>query len=698
MPRFIWFFVLILFASPALAQTEDDDLQQQQQLIERLTENQSTNADVNEWTEQLRQFAQNKIELNHCTRQQLEQLGLLSDVQINNFLQHRVKFGNLISILELQVIPGFAVATIKSIQPFVMVQKDWLPQGGNWKSILSSGSHQLNWLNQMQPEQNEGQRRRVVGDTIGRSYYPGSPLHSVFRYRYSYSDKISISYLGEKDAGEQFGRGINKQGFDFNSGHIMIGGFKHLQKWVIGDFNITLGQGLTIGSGLAFGKSAMVLNLKRNYSGIRPYRSVNENEFMRGTAITLKYGNWWVTAFAARQHLDGSANQDTFASDEGSIAGLVSTGFHRTASELAGKDILLRNAAGGNLTYKTNNFQIGLNICYINYGQAFVPQKKPYNLYKFQGTNNLKFGTDYRYTRRNYTFFGELSMNQNGALSGYHVFLISLTNKLDAAIMMRHYAKDYQPLLSNAIGENTNNENEQGLYTGWIYKLGRGFTLNSYIDFYRYPWITYTADVPNSYGMDHLSQLDYQVSKKISMYIRYKYKMGQLNANTGSAFSELEQQGKENFRFNLSMTTLGQIELHSRVEASLYTHTNQSNEKGVIAYQDIEKRWRKLQVTLRVAFFNTPGYNSRIYAYENELPFAYSIIPFYATGTRYYIMARWHHSKNFDIYARLAQTYYSDQTDIGSGLDLIKSNHKTDAKMMLSWRIQGHPPTNLARR
>ncbi len=696
MPRISWSFVLLLFATPVLAQTEDDDLDQQQQLIERLTENQSTNADVNEWTEQLRQFAQNKIELNHCTRQQLEQLGLLSDIQISNLIQHRIKFGNLISILELQVIPGFDVATIKNIQPFVMVQKDWLPQGGSIKSLLTSGSHQLNWLNQLQPEQNEGQRRRVTGDTVGRSYYPGSPLRSVFRYRYSFTDKISISYLGEKDAGEQFGRGINKQGFDFNSAHIMIGGFKHLQKWVIGDFNITLGQGLTCGSGLAFGKSAMVLNLKRNYNGIRPYRSVNENEFLRGTAITLKYGNWWVTAFAARQHLDGSANQDTFANDAGSIAGLVSTGFHRTASEQATKDIILRNAVGGNLTYKTNSFQIGLNICYINYDQPFAPQNKPYNLYKFQGTNNLKVGTDYRYTRRNYTLFGEFSMNQNGGLAGYHVFMISLTNKFDAALMVRHYAKNFQPLLSNAIGENTNNENEQGVYTGWIYKLGRGFTLNSYIDLYRYPWITYTADVPNSYGVDHLSQLDYQVSKKISMYIRYKYKMGQLNSSNGSAFSSLESQARQSFRFHIQMTLPGGIELRSRVETSVYSHTNQTSEHGVLAYQDIEKHWRKFQVTARVAFFNMPGFNSRIYAYENELPFAYSIIPYYGTGTRYYIMARWHHSKNFDIHFRLAQTYYTDKTETGSGLDLIKANHKTDAKIMLSWRIPTHPPRDLA--
>ena len=195
MQRIAFLFIVLLFATPIFAQTEDDDMQQEQQLIEKLTENQSTNADVNEWTEQLRQFTQNKIELNHCTRQQLELLGLLTDIQINNLQAHIAKFGNLLSVLELQVVPGFDVATIKSIQPFVMVQKDWLPQGTGIKGLLTSGSHQLNWLNQIQPEQNEGQRRRVANDTAGKSYYPGSPVRSVLRYRYSFSDKISRKLL-----------------------------------------------------------------------------------------------------------------------------------------------------------------------------------------------------------------------------------------------------------------------------------------------------------------------------------------------------------------------------------------------------------------------------------------------------------------------------------------------------------------------
>ena len=46
---------------------------------------------------------------------------------------------------------------------------------------------------------------------------------------------------------------------------------------LIGDYQMQIGQGLVFSSGLAFGKTADVTNIKRNYAGIKPYTSVNEN-------------------------------------------------------------------------------------------------------------------------------------------------------------------------------------------------------------------------------------------------------------------------------------------------------------------------------------------------------------------------------------------------------------------------------------
>ena len=51
------------------------------------------------------------------------------------------------------------------------------------------------------------------------------------------------------------------------------------------------GQGLSLSRGLGFGKGAdAVRTVKQPGIGIRPYASVNENQFQRGAAATYAIG------------------------------------------------------------------------------------------------------------------------------------------------------------------------------------------------------------------------------------------------------------------------------------------------------------------------------------------------------------------------------------------------------------------------
>ena len=61
--------------------------------------------------------------------------------------------------------------------------------------------------------------------------------------------------------------GNQKNGFDFYSGHLYLRGFGKLKALALGDFHAQFGQGLTVWSGLAFGKSADVMTSKRNARG-----------------------------------------------------------------------------------------------------------------------------------------------------------------------------------------------------------------------------------------------------------------------------------------------------------------------------------------------------------------------------------------------------------------------------------------------
>ena len=87
--------------------------------------------------------------------------------------------------------------------------------------------------------------------------------------------------------------------------------------------------------------------------------------------------------------------------------------------------------------------------------------------------------------------------------------------------------------------------------------------------------------------------------------------------------------------------------------------------------------------SLRYALFDCPSYDSRIYAYENEILYSYSIPAYYGTGSRLYAMTRITAGKHLDFWVRYAQTWYTDRTSIGSGLEQIQGNLKSEVKLQM---------------
>lgn len=84
---------------------------------------------------------------------------------------------------------------------------------------------------------------------------------------------------------------------------------------------------------------------------------------------------------------------------------------------------------------------------------------------------------------------------------------------------------------------------------------------------------------------------------------------------------------------------------------------------------------------IRLQYFETDGYNSRIYAYENDVLYSYSIPAFFDKGFRYYFNLNYDLGKKISFWLRLAQTVYQDKGSVGSGLDEINGNRRTELKL-----------------
>ncbi|MEQ1733340.1 MAG: hypothetical protein ABL940_06680 [Bacteroidia bacterium] len=693
---------LILLVSTVFAQktkpTDKDgdntDVEQRMEQITEQTENE--NMDFNTLLDNMKFYAQHPINLNNTNYQELQDFGLLTDIQINNLLKHITANGKLIIIQELQTIDGYDLQTIRKILPYVYVDNNLNNNHATLKQLLTKGDHVLFVRTQTAVPLEKGFTPATDSQLQAspNSRYLGDRFKHYARYRYTYGNNFSVGITGEKDAGEQFFKGTQKQGFDFYSAHIAIRNFGKLKSLVLGDYQAQFGQGLTFSSGLAFGKTADVLAVKRNYLGARPYTSVNENIFMRGAVINVEIvKNIQATAFVSTKKIDASTNNtDTTILNVEDIqaSALQISGFHRTPNELNGRGAIRENIVGGNINYQQRTTKIGVTAALVNYSNEIVKTNKIYNQFEAQGKNLATMGVEYSHIFRNINLFGETSRSGNGGLATINGAIIALDPRVNASIIYRNYGRNYQAPFSNAFRENTKVGNEKGLYFGLNVKPINTLALSVYYDRIEYPWLRYQISAPSS-GYDFFSQANFTPNKKTSMYLRYRNRSSEKNSSIANDDIDIVTNvNQSNYRFEISYTVSPSLKMKNRVEAVTYkSGAGEKNEIGYLAFHDITYKQLSspFSGSFRYAIFDAPSYYVRMYSFETNVLYAYSIPSLYGRGVRTYATVRYAVNRKIDIWLRAAATIYNDRTVVGSGLSETQGNSKTDLTLQVRFRL-----------
>jgi hypothetical protein len=280
--------------------------------------------------------------------------------------------------------------------------------------------------------------------------------------------------------------------------------------------------------------------------------------------------------------------------------------------------------------------------------------------------------------------FSEAAISENGGKAILAGALMELSSQIRTSVLYRNYQKNYQALYSNAFSEGSKIQNEQGFYMGLEMLPVKKWKIAAYYDFYKFPWITSQADAPSK-GEDYLVQADFSVSRTLNMYWRYKRELKQENRDeTEEGIPKLSEMAKSYFRYHLSYSPGENWELRNRIELSHY-QKEAAKEWGYMLYQDVIYRPEKFPASfiLRYAVFDTESYETRIYTYESDVLYAYSVPPLYGRGTRTYVMLHYKFFENFDFWLRYAQTWYTDRKEIGSGLNKIEGDTKSEIKIQL---------------
>jgi hypothetical protein len=616
------------------------------------------------------------INLNTATLEELQPLRLLTDLQIIGLIRHRNLFGKLIDIYELQAIPTFDILTIQKIRPYVFIG----PATNLQQTVLSrfKGGDQYALLRLSRViEKSKGY------DTSLNTHYLGDRNHLLFRYRYQYKNLLYYGIVADKDAGEPFLSGAQKLGFDFYSIHLFLRNLGKIKALAIGDYVVNLGQGLTQWQSLGFGKSVDVMNIKRQSPILLPYRSSGEFYFNRGVAITIGWRQFDVTAFASYKNFSGNLDVDS-ATDRFTSFG--TSGYYRTALEIADRNRLMDFCYGGNISFRKTSFKLGINGVAHSFSKPMEKRNDPYNYFAFSGRETFNGSIDYSYTYKNVHFFGELAIDKNLHRALVQGAMISVDKRVDISVFYRNLSKKYQSLYGNAFSENSLPSNEQGLYAGILIRPQPKWQLAAYADYYQFDFLKYRISAPTK-GYDYLFQLIFIPDKKTEVYLRYRTETKPIDETaTGLVMDFPVAKAKQSLRLHFNSQVNSFLGIKGRTEMIWYDKRGIDKQEGFLSYIEIAGQpINKLKGNIRLQYFETGSYDSRIYVYESDVLYGYSIPAFYDKGFRYYINTNYAVSKNFTIWIRIAQTVFANKSIIGSGLDEIKGNHRTEINLQLRY-------------
>ena len=464
--------------------------------------------------------------------------------------------------------------------------------------------------------------------------------------------------------------------------------FGRLKSLAVGDFQAQFGQGLALWTGLAFGKSADVINVKKNGLGLRQYTSVDQQNYMRGIGTTLKFDDFEVTGFFSSKRLNANILElDTIEQEALVVSSIYGAGNHRTPRELEMKRALGEMMTGGNVNYTFNNLTLGATAYYQEFDASLERNLSFYNQFDFSAKSNYVYSLDYNYIFRNFNVFGEYARSESGGHAFLSGLMMSLDQRLSLSAVYRDIAPNFQSMYSAAFGENSRTHNEKGLYLGMQASFSRAWRISAYADHFTFPWMKWRTYVPSK-GYEYLVQVDHRPRRGVDMYLRYRIKNKPLNTRDYGMIRELDDVVKQNLRFHVSYRVTETITLRNRLELIDFNY-GEEHQQGYLIYQDVIYRSlaSPFAITVRYALFDTDGFDSRLYAYENDVLYAFSF-PFYSDkGSRAYILLRYRVTRSIDFWIRYAQTFYTNRDVIGSSLEEIQGNTRSEIKAQIRYRF-----------
>jgi len=690
--------LLSIAQEPALPFMDDNAILREQ--LEQAAVSRPDDADLSDLQTTLDHYVDHPINLNNAGEEELLSLGILTETEVHNLLIYLKKYGEMLSVYELQAVRGFDTAIVGCLLPYVTVEPVKATSRIRPAEVMKYGKNQVLLRYQRTLEKSQGYHEDKDPPEGPASGYLGSPDKILVKYSFRYGSRLRWGFTAEKDAGEPFftrrsdeeirslsGSRISN-GFDFCSAHAYLQTPGLVRSLAVGDYHLGFGQGLTLWTGTSFGKSAGIISVKKYGGGIRPSTSTDENAFLRGMALTVGRGGFECTPFFSSSRLDANLLPPDTNEAEPGFSAFQETGYHRTAAEIMDKDAVRRTLYGADISYKNDFLKVGVTGFRTLLDPPLSGADAPYEFFGFTGRDLYNAGLHYSCLYKGLSLFGETAVSGNGAWAGLAGIPAEPDPSLFVTLLYRNYPKNYQNLLSRAFADGSRNANERGLFSGLQAVVSPRMKATAFVDLFRFPWLRYNADGPTE-GTDAMVQVDYRMAEGSEVCLRYRSSTGQKNSSgLPERISYPGIHARRTFRLQLTQQLSSYLEWKSRVEY-LINRVAEKHRHGYLLAQELQYKTPAKPITLylRYALFDTDSYEERLYAYEHDVLYAFSVPAHYDKGCRYVFMVKCTLLRYLDVWIRFAQTCYAGRTSVGTGPDETRGNKRSEIKVQVRMKF-----------
>lgn len=424
-------------------------------------------------------------------------------------------------------------------------------------------------------------------------------------------------------------------------------------------------------------------------NGIKPYRSTTENRFLRGAAATIQpHDQVQMTAFASHRSLDASLTPA--ASPSGwAINRRVPDGYHRTTAERLRKDVLGETVLGGAIEWSGASTQLGIAAYRSQFSHPFAIGQRPYQRFDFSGRTAHMIGGYGETLLGSSHWFGEIARAPRGAIGSIGGAAVELAEGIEAVLIGRRYPRDFTSLYGRGYGAGSSSQNETGVYTALRLRRIERWDIAASFDQFWFPWLRFGIGRPTtgyaaSVSAAYLPHADFEIYGRFRSRVREESATYQ--ERTG-AIQGLAPTTRQTVRLQITYRPGENWRVRTRVELSRARTGSSATHTGSLLYQDL--RWSpiaSLRLDGRVTLFGADEYDARLYAYETDLLYSFSVPVLYDHGQRTYLLATWTINSGIVLQAKYAVSRFLDRTTVGSGWDEIDGNQLREVRIQVRVR------------